>query len=306
MLIYELFFIMIKLFLLFILVFLPKLSLSENVGSSVKELGNNIYSFGSSSLEKALDSFGGEGETQVGITAGENMKPLGYISITREISKKNNSILFHQTQINNYQVRSKDRQALNFGLGYRVLSGDKSFFYGSNIFFDIDTEQNTRSSIGAEFKASIFSLTANRYIKLSGANTVGSYTERTLDGYDLILTGQVPFMPWAHINFTNYQWDKINNSKDSKGNKFSGEFYVTKNIFIESGVDDNEISGSDEFFSVAYTWPGVEKPSMVDGIISKTAFEKSNVENQILSKIRRNNRIVLEVEGEGVTISRLD
>ena len=297
---------MVKLLYILLITSLSNLSLSENIGSSIKKVGNSFYSFGSSSLENVIDSFGGEGETEVGITAGEDMKPIGHISITREIIENNNSVFFHQTQINNYQVRSEDRQALNFGLGYRVLSDDKSFFYGGNVFFDIDTEQNTRSSIGAEFKASIFSLTANRYVKLSGANTVGSYTERTLDGYDLILTGQVPFMPWAHINFTNYQWDKINNSKDSKGSKFSGEFYVTKNIFIEAGVDDNDISGSDEFISVAYTWPGIEKPTMVDGIISKTAFEDSNVENQMLSKIRRNNRIVLEVEGEGVTISRLD
>ena len=297
---------MVKLLYILLISLISNLSFSESIGSSIKKVGNSFYSFGSSSLENVIDSFGGEGETEIGITAGEDMKPLGHISITREINKKNNSVFFHQTQINNYQVRSEDRQALNFGLGYRVLSDDKSFFYGGNVFFDIDTEQNTRSSIGAEFKASIFSLTANRYVKLSGANTVGSYTEKTLDGYDLIITGQVPFMPWAHINFTNYQWDKINNSKESKGNKFSGEFYVTKNIFIEAGVDDNDISGSDEFISVAYTWPGIEKPTLVDGIISKTAFEGSNVEDQMLSKIRRNNRIVLEVEGEGVTISRLD
>ena len=297
---------MVKLLYILLISSIYNLSFSENIGSSIKKVGNSFYSFGSSSLENVIDSFGGEGETEVGITAGEDMKPIGHISITREIIENNNSVFFHQTQINNYQVRSEDRQALNFGLGYRVLSDDKSFFYGGNVFFDIDTEQNTRSSIGAEFKASIFSLTANRYVKLSGANTVGSYTERTLDGYDLILTGQVPFIPWAHINFTNYQWDKINNSKDSKGNKFSGEFYLNKNIFIEAGVDDNDISGSDEFISVAYTWPGIEKPTLVDGIISKTAFEGSNVEDQMLSKIRRNNRIVLEVEGEGVTISRLD
>ena len=71
-------------------------------------------------------------------------------------------------------------------------------------------------------------------------------------------------------------------------------------------MDDNDISGSDEFISVAYTWPEIKKPNMFDGVISKSAFEGSNVEDQMLNKIRRNNRIVLEVEGEGVTISRLD
>jgi hypothetical protein len=120
------------------------------------------------------------------------------------------------------------------------------------------------------------------------------------------MIGQVPFMPWAHINFTSYKWDKINNSKDSSGNKVSGEFYLNQNIMFAAGIDDNNISGSDEFIKLSYIWPGKKTKTMSDGLISKTAFVKSNVKNEILTKIRRNNRIVLEVEGEGVIISRLD
>ena len=120
---------MVKLLYILLISSISNLSFSENIGSSIKKVGNSFYSFGSSSLENVIDSFGGEGETEVGITAGEDMKPIGHISITREIIENNNSVFFHQTQINNYQVRSEDRQALNFGLGYRVLSDDKSFFY---------------------------------------------------------------------------------------------------------------------------------------------------------------------------------
>lgn len=282
------------------------LSHSESIGEAVGKVSNSVYSYGSSSLQRVISSFGGDGETEVGLTAGENMQPLGFISITREIKETDNSMFFNQIQLNNYQVRGKDRQALNFGLGYRVLSEDDSYFYGGNVFFDVDSESNTRASIGAELKASPFSITANMYEKISGDNKVGSVTERTLSGYDLIVVGQVPFIPWAHINFTNYKWDKIKNSKDSSGNRVSGEFYLNQNIMFAAGIDDNNISGTDEFIKLSYIWPGKETKTMSDGLVSKTAFVESNVKKEILSKIRRNNRIILEVEGEGVIISRLD
>lgn len=75
---------------------------------------------------------------------------------------------------------------------------------------------------------------------------------------------------------------------------------------MAAGVDDNNIRGSDEFIELSYIWPGKERATISDGLISKTAFVKSNVKKEILTKIRRNNRIVLEVEGAGVVISRLD
>lgn len=205
---------MLKIFLLTFSFFISNISFSnsESFQNSTKKIGSSLYSFGSSSLEKLISSFGGEGETEVSITSGENMQPMGNISITRRISENEKSVFFHQTQINNYQIRSKDRQALNFGLGYRVLSKDDSYFFRGNVFFDVDSVSNSRTSIGAEFKASPFSISANIYEKISGANQVGSVTERTLGGYDLIMIGQVPFMPWANINFTSYKWDKINNS----------------------------------------------------------------------------------------------
>ena len=65
-------------------------------------------------------------------------------------------------------------------------------FLGEYIF-DADDEDNTRSSIGLELKSSAFEAYANYYFAISGANKVGSNTERVLDGYDLHALGQYLF-----------------------------------------------------------------------------------------------------------------
>ena len=53
-------------------------------------------------------------------------------------------------------------------------------------------------------------------------------------------------------------------------------------------------------------WPGSKKSTFSDKIISNQIFEDSDVSQQMLTKIKRNNRIVLESEGAGVVIARLD
>jgi hypothetical protein len=279
---------------------------TNNYAQFFDKTANIFFTKSSDSISKLLGTFGGKGETEVNLTAGKKMKPMGSISITRAIKETENSMFFNQTQINNYFVRGKDRLALNLGFGYRKLSDDNSSFWGANIFYDRDAKSNTRASLGLEYETSPFSLTANKYMKISGSNKVGTFTERVLGGYDINASGQIPFLPWANINLTNYKWNKINNSKDSKGNKLSGEFYITKNLTFEAGVDDNDLDGRNNFASISFIWPGNKKPTFSDKIISNQTFEDSDVSQQMLTKIKRNNRIVLESEGAGVVIARLD
>ena len=88
--------ILLKFFVFFSSLFLSfNLSHSESIGDAVGKVSNSVYSYGSSSLQRVISSFGGDGETEVGLTAGENMQPLGLISITREIKETDNSMFFN-------------------------------------------------------------------------------------------------------------------------------------------------------------------------------------------------------------------
>ena len=118
----------------------------------------------------------------------------------------------------------------------------------AQIIFDLDDEANKRASLGLEFHSSIVGANANLYRSLEVPQPSGK-TERVLDGYDINIVGQMPFMPWANI-YTDYRWEAEIASQDSDGYKFAGEFWLTDYLRLEIGVDDSKVS--DEMNLLAY------------------------------------------------------
>jgi hypothetical protein len=271
---------------------------NEDVNTLVGKSVDKFYNSLSSGTSKVIKNyFGNDGTTDVSLTAGKDMQPMGSIVLVRPLTEmKINDVWFTQTQLNNYLIKGKDRQALNFGVGYRKLSEDKSHFWGLNTFFDIDSKNHQRVSFGGELVSGPFEITGNYYSGLSGSKKVGDFNERVLDGYDLIVGGQIPYLPWAKIYYENYSWNSIKNSKDSAGNKLSTEIQLTKNISFEAGINDNAITGKDEYVMVTYSYPPSEKPTINDGY-STQAFENSDVSKQMLRKVKRTNKVVVELEG---------
>lgn len=282
------------------LIFLTPITIvaNEDVNTLVGKSVDKFYNSLSSGTSKVIKNyFGNDGTTDVSLTAGKDMQPMGSIVLVRPLTEmKINDVWFTQTQLNNYLIKGKDRQALNFGVGYRKLSEDKSHFWGLNTFFDIDSKNHQRVSFGGELVSGPFEITGNYYSGLSGSKKVGDFNERVLDGYDLIVGGQIPYLPWAKIYYENYSWNSIKNSKDSAGNKLSTEIQLTKNISFEAGINDNAITGKDEYVMVTYSYPPSEKPTINDGY-STQAFENSDVSKQMLRKVKRTNKVVVELEG---------
>lgn len=290
-----------KIFKIFlILIFLTPITIvaNEDVNTLVGKSVDKFYNSLSSGTSKVIKNyFGNDGTTDVSLTAGKDMQPMGSIVLVRPLTEmKINDVWFTQTQLNNYLIKGKDRQALNFGVGYRKLSEDKSHFWGLNTFFDIDSKNHQRVSFGGELVSGPFEIIGNYYSGLSGSKKVGDFNERVLDGYDLIIGGQIPYLPWAKIYYENYSWNSIKNSKDSAGNKLSTEIQLTKNISFEAGINDNAITGKDEYVMVTYSYPPSEKPTINDGY-STQAFENSDVSKQMLRKVKRTNKVVVELEG---------
>ena len=190
---------------------------------------------------------------------------------------------------------------INYGLGKRILSDDKSYFMGLNSFFDLDHKYNKRLSLGAELFASNFELNGNYYYGFGGGNHVRGNTERVLDGRELNIKGQVPYTPWANITYNNYKWLSEKNSDDSSGDKFKGEFYLTNNFTFEFGLDDNNINKEQYFAKLIYLPYSKERPTMADGH-SSIAFLNSDVREKMLKKVKRSNLLVLELESSGVVV----
>ena len=267
-----------------------------------KNIFEKATSGASNFVKNAID---GDGDTEVQITAGEDYKPEFSIMTVRSISHHPGvDAIFVQLQLNDTKIRGDNRLSINTGIGYRKLSDSKSSFVGGNIFFDYDEEGNSRGSIGIELRASSFEAIANYYQAISGETTVGNFTERALDGSDISLIGQIPYLPWANIIANTYEWKANKNSKNSKGDKISLEMQLTPNIVMDLGYDDNNIDGSSNFAKIMFVFPAREKASATTDFISETPFVKIDMSNELLSKVRRTNKIIVESENSGFVMAR--
>ena len=262
----------------------------------------------SSGIASSIASvIGGQGDTEVQFSAKEDNKPQFTIMTVRPISvHPGKDAWFVQLQLSNTQIRSQSRLTTNLGLGYRTLSDNKKSMIGGNVFVDYDEEGNSRYSLGFEFRTTVFEILINHYEAISGQKTVGNFKERALDGNDMSINGQIPYLPWAKINLMHYEWKKVNNSKNSKGDKLSLDLLLTPNVVLELGVDDNNIQKKDNFAKLSFVFPPREGPAASTDFIADEAFPGDDMSSQLLSKVKRSNKITLESEGVGVTISRLD
>ena len=262
----------------------------------------------SSGIASSIASvIGGQGDTEVQFSAKEDNKPQFTIMSVRPISvHPGKDAWFVQLQLSNTQIRSQSRLTTNIGLGYRTLSDNKKSMIGGNVFVDYDAKGNSRYSLGFEFRTTVFEILINHYEAISGQKTVGDYKERALDGNDMSINGQIPYLPWAKINLMHYEWKKVKNSKNSKGDKLSLDLLLTPNVVLELGVDDNNIQKKDNFAKLSFVFPPREGPSASTDFIADEAFPGGDMSSQLLSKVKRSNKITLESEGVGVTISRLD
>ena len=283
------------------------LAISANAADTDNVKQGILSSMTSGISSSIAEMIGGEGDTEVQISAKENNKPEFSVMTVIPISvHPGKDAWFVQLQLNNTQIRNINRFTTNVGLGYRNLSANKNTMIGGNVFVDYDAKGNSRYSLGFEFRTAVFDILINHYEAISGQKTVGDFKERALNGNDMSINGQIPYLPWAKINLTHYEWKKVNNSKNSKGDKLSFDLLLTPNVVMELGVDDNNIQKKDNFAKISFVFPAREGPAASTDFISDEAFPGGDMSSQLLSKVKRSNKITLESEGVGVTISRLD
>ena len=217
----------------------------------------------------------------------------------KELDSSENQNSFSQFSLHTQEVNDDTRFILNLGYGQRYISSDKSMITGMNAFIDYDTEGHARTSLGVEAKAPILELTGNYYLGLSGAETIDGTKEKVLDGYELNLSSQLPFMPWTRINVQNYDFEKDKASENTGGNLVSLEMNLSPNIQFEASRNFIDTTGVDDenSFKIMYYNPPRNKTSLQDGFLSASAFEKGDVETKMKDKVKRRNAMTIEVQG---------
>jgi len=259
--------------------------------------------------EKISDLIPGEGITEVSLGYNDGDEDQLNFSIlgVRDIEATDNSNFFTQFSLMNQEINSSGRIIGNLGLGYRKLSEDKNFMFGANTFYDRDlTDGQSRLGLGIEAKGSILDLTANSYKKISNSKVVNGDREQVLSGWDYNLTSQIPRAPWARINYNGYKWEAEKGSSDLKGNIYSLELDVTSSVEVVASLDNSSLAGIDDetSLSINYVYPPKEKSMVMSDGLSNDMFEKRNMEQELKEKVRRRNKLVMEIQGSIIMTSK--
>jgi hypothetical protein len=267
--------------------------------SQAEDLTNKISEATSGYISNLIS---GEGTTEVSIQLRENFKPDFSILGVRELDRTDTENTFVQFSLFNTERLNKERYIGNLGMGKRFLSDDTYTLTGFNAFLDYDHYGNTRASIGAEIKNAVMGLHSNYYKKIDN----GSVDEKVLDGYDIELSSQVPYLHWADIFYNTYHWDGVDRD-DVKGTKIGTDLLLTSSLALEAAYDDKDKKGlEDEWYAkILFVHPPREGATAQDGVSSQIWKKEKDMSGEMLTKVKRNNKIMIEFKGTG-TISRLD
>ena len=170
---------------------------------------------------------------------------------------------------------------------------------GFNAFIDNDfSETNRRASIGFELRNSVLDFNSNIYEGLHD-----SQDERVLDGWDYRLASQVPYLHWSKVFINHYEWDGVLRD-DIKGTKMGSEMILTKSLNLEVAYDDKDKNGlEDEWYAkILFIHPPRNNgPTARDGISQVAWKENKDMSGELLSKVERNNKIMIEFKAVSYT-----
>jgi len=245
----------------------------------------------------------GEGHTEVSIDLREDSKPNYSILAVRELLKIDSGNIFTQFSLLETEQANEEKIIGNFGLGSRKLLNEKTLLVGFNAFVDNDfSETNRRASIGLELRNSVLDFHSNIYKGLQDSDD-----ERVLDGWDYRLASQVPYLHWSKIFINHYEWDGVLRD-DIKGTKMGSEVILTKSLNLEVAYDDKDKKGleDDWYAKIQFVHPPRNNgPTAMDGVSQVAWKENKDMSGELLSKVKRNNKIMIEFKGSA-TVSRAD
>lgn len=272
--------------------------------SNANEILNNLSTKVS---EFAAGLIPGEGLTEVDIEFKESQEPDFTILGVRDINKTKNSNFFTQFSLHNNDVQGDERYIGNLGFGYRILTDDNSMMLGINSFYDRDIgNDHARGSIGLEARGSVLEFNLNQYYSLSRMEKISGEEEQSLGGIDYSLSSQIPYMPWAKIGWTGYKHDADKASVNTEGDIYSLGMALTPSLQLDIATDEsNHSSGDSDSLSIMFIYPPRDqKATLVDGLTSNEIWNKESMEHKLSEKVKRNNNIVIEVQGSVIITSK--
>ena len=245
----------------------------------------------------------GEGLTELDIKLSDkdNNDPQFDFLILRDINKKETSNFFTQFSLHTQDVGvSNHRYIGNLGLGYRMLTEDKNYMLGANMFYDRDLQKShSRASIGLEAKGGILDFHFNKYFSTSLQEVGDERKEQSLGGMDYTFASQAPYMPWMKFSFTGYIHEADIATNDTKGRKYGSEMNLNPSLVLSAEYDKSG-NNADDVSSVTIKFvypPRNSNPTLLDGFTSTELFYVKDMTSTLSEKVKRNNDIAIETQG---------
>tara|TARA_B100001094_G_C18113347_1_gene762516 strand:- start:468 stop:1313 length:846 start_codon:yes stop_codon:yes gene_type:complete len=264
------------------LVLLLSVFVISSATADTSDIKNNFFN----SLGNLFD--GKFENTDISIRSTEETKPEFSIETFKPLSEDENGLSFFQ---GSFFAHDGTRETINLGFGKRIFSNDKNMMYGLNAFYDHELDyDHSRASLGGEIKSSFLELNHNQYFSNSDSRSgKNGIAEEVLDGYDLELGLQVPYIPSATIYTKTFEFD-ANGGNDFEGMEYSTKLEVPNSgLTVEAGHTDYDNHNDEWFFKLNFSISKVNKDR---SFISDEMFEKVDITDQKYEKVRRDNIMV--------------
>ena len=270
--------------------------LGNKVTTSIKNQAvNKTEGLLNNSVNEFLNAFGA-GRSEVSIS-GISTKKLTYslrtIQPLSELNTNSKELTFIQAGIASGNSGNGRRATINLGIGHRLLVEDDMAIAGINFFTDYETKSShKRLSLGLEYQRANFSANINKYHMFSDKKLVNSVKERGMSGYDVKLSGQAPYLPWAKIKGTYYHWDTTT-GPNIKGNILGIDIELTPSVSFEFGQENNNTIDATSYGKLTVKLPLGNKQKFTNFAIANKAFKDSHkMDLGALAWVERTNKII--------------
>ncbi len=270
--------------------------LGNKVTTSIKNQAvNKTEGLLNNSVNEFLNAFGaGRSEVSIG---GISTKKLNYslktIQPLSELNANSKELTFIQAGIASGDSGNGRRATINLGIGHRLLVEDDMAIAGINVFTDYQTKSShKRLSLGLEYQRANFSANINKYHIFSDKKLVNGSQKRALSGYDVKLSGQAPYLPWAKIKGTYYYWDAKTGS-NIRGNILGVDIELTPSVSFEFGQENNNTINATSYGKLTVKLPLGNKQKFTNFSIASKAFKDSHkMDLGALAWVERTNKII--------------
>ena len=216
------------------------------------------------------------------------------------LHETSNLFLFNQTSIVNFD----SRRTFNMGLGARHITDDETLILGANAFYDYESKSgHKRSSLGFELLTAMLEFRANTYNAISGTIAYNGINETALDGRDMKLTANLPYLYSSNVYYSSGKW-KDGLGYETKTKEFGVTAEVLPNLFVTVAQQKKDSTKAKTVASISYSIPlgnaAKTKRVMQDG---NWDSRMKPIREKLYKPVQRENRIMKKAIKLGVTVS---